>query len=218
MNQNSSTLFHRVLVPPKTETSLHPTMIYLHGRGADEEDLLGLSGYFDDRLLSISVRAPFRFEFGEGYTWYDILEMGKPGQQMFQSSYEKLSSFIDDALKTYPIDPKRLFLFGFSMGTVMAYAMLLTRPDLFAGIVANSGYLAEDTYLDYRWDAMAGKDLFITHGKQDPVIPVMAAQRARIQFEQANARTRYREYTMGHQISDESLADITAWIKQLLNT
>ncbi len=192
--------------------------MYLHGRGADEEDLLGLSGSFDERFLSIAVRAPFHFEYGGGYTWYDILELGKPKHDMFKSSYDLLLQFIDEALAKYPIDPKRLHLFGFSMGTVMAYALALTRPELFAGIVANSGYLAEDTHLKYRWNEIAGKDILITHGRLDDIIPVAASKRAFELFVKAEARAAYKEYEVAHQLSDRCAADIAVWLKERLDS
>lgn len=211
-------LVHQVLLPHKAKDSVHPTILYLHGRGADEEDLLGLSGAFDERFLSIAVRAPYRFDYGGGYTWYDILELGKPKQDMFQSSYEKLSQFIDEALAQYPVDPTRLFLFGFSMGTVMAYALALTRPELFAGIVANSGYLAEQTHLNYEWSEIEGKPVLITHGRLDDVIPAAASKRAFELFQNAKARVAYKEYDVAHQLSDRCVADISAWLKERLDS
>ena len=63
-----SSLVHRVLEPENSAASVHPTLIMLHGRGADEEDLLGLSTYLDQRFLYISARAPFGFQYGGGYT------------------------------------------------------------------------------------------------------------------------------------------------------
>lgn len=217
LRDSKQSLTHQVLLPQNSVESVHPTIIYLHGRGADEEDLLSLSGSFDERLLSIGVRAPFRFDSGGGYTWYEILERGKPEAAMFKASYEKLVHFIGEALTRYPIDSKRLFLFGFSMGTVMAYALALTRPELFAGIMANSGYLAEETHLNYKWNEIAGKEVLITHGALDDVIPAAASKRAYELFQKANARVIYKEYDVAHQLSDRSLVDISAWLKERLD-
>jgi phospholipase/carboxylesterase len=204
-------------MPQDAKASLHPTLILLHGRGADEEDLLGLSSYLDKRFLILSVRAPYPFEYSGGLTWYDIDEVGTPEPAMFKSSYDKLSAFVSDALARYPIDKKQLYLLGFSMGTVMSYALTLTQPGLFRGVVANSGYVAEGTHLRYQWNQLGNVEFFVTHGTQDPVIPVHIARKAKGLLETAHARFYYKEYPMGHQISEESLQDLSIWLTQRLD-
>ena len=212
----SSSLVHRILSPENSTAALHPTVIYIHGLGADEEDLLGLSGSYDPRLMSISVRAPFPLDYG-GYAWYDFQEAGQPEPAMFKQSYEALSQFVHDASLKYPIDPKQLYLFGFSMGTVMSLAMALTQPELFRGVVANSGCLAERTHLTYRWNELRQKNFFVGHGLGDPLIPVEASRITKTKLEEAQAAVEYHEYDMAHQISNEGIADIAAWLNNLLN-
>jgi phospholipase/carboxylesterase len=213
-----SALDHRIIVPKRTTASSHPTILMLHGRGADEEDLLGLAQYFDSAWLILSARAPFAFSPGGGYTWYDVGTVGTPEPAMFRTSYDKLSTFLDDALNGYPVDPKRLYLLGFSMGTVMSYALALTRPRLFRGVMANSGYVPEDTHLAFLWHELDDLDIFIAHGIFDPVIPIGFARRAKELFAKSNAHLTYREYPMAHQISEESLSDVVAWLNQRMNT
>jgi phospholipase/carboxylesterase len=192
-------------------------MIMVHGRGADEEDLPGLAARLDRRLLVLSVRAPYPFADGGGYTWYDVGTVGAPEPTMFRESYERLSQFVEDALREYPVDPTRLFLLGFSMGTVMSLALGLSRPGLVRGVSANSGYIAEGTHLSYRWNELAGASFFIAHGTLDPIIPIVMARRAKELFAASNAPHVYREYPMAHQISDESLGDIADWLQPLLD-
>ena len=189
----------------------------LHGRGADEDDLLGLAPYLDERLFILSVRAPFPFPYGGGFTWYDIGTVGTPEPIMFKESYEKLSAFVHNALASYPIDPPHLFLLGFSMGTVMSYSLALTQPSLFRGVIANSGYVPEGTHLALQWNESANVEFFIAHGAADPVVPVQFGRRAKELFSKTNVRFTYREYPMGHQISQESLADFAAWLKDRLD-
>ncbi len=217
MKTIDTSLVHRV-VPPDRAAAEHPALILLHGRGADEEDLLGLSEYLDERLLLISARAPYPFAYGGGYTWYDAGTMGEPDPAMFRTSYDALSRFVDDVLAGYPVDANRVFLLGFSMGTVMSYAISLTRPALFRGVIANSGYVPEGTDLVFRWDSISSVDFFIAHGVHDPVIPVQFARRAQQLFGEAHASFVYHEYPMEHQISGESLADAAAWLSERLNS
>jgi phospholipase/carboxylesterase len=212
-----STLVHLVEEPRNPRGDRFPTIIYVHGRGADEEDLLGLSSYLDGRLMSISVRAPYPFPFSGGFTWYEILPDLSADPVMFRSAYDRLSAFVTDACVQYPIDTKRLFLFGFSMGTVMAYALSLTRPGLARGVIANSGYLAEKVDLAYQWDKLGDTEFFVTHGTQDPVLPVHVGRKSKDLLVAAGAKLHYREYSMGHQISEESLRDIAVWLKERLD-
>jgi phospholipase/carboxylesterase len=165
----------------------------------------------DPRFFLLSVRAPFPFP-GGGYTWYDLEQIGAPDLAMFHDSYRRLSSFIDDAVAGYPIDPRRLCLFGFSMGTVMSYALGLSRPAAVRAVAANSGYLPEVPDLEYRWKELARTSFFITHGIQDPVIPVAMARHARDLLAARGASFTYREYAMSHTLGEQALADVAAWI------
>lgn len=190
-----------------------PTLILLHGRGATEEDLLGLVPYFPSQFLVIAARAPFPFSYG-GATWYDVLSSGTPHPDQFDESCERLVQFVHDAKKHYPIDPQRLFFLGFSMGTVMSYAFALTHPEEVSGVVAHSGYVPEDTSLVFAWEKLKGKGFFVAHGTQDPVIGVQFAQRAKELLEKTEAEVTYREYPIPHSMSDESIGEFSAWLGQ----
>jgi phospholipase/carboxylesterase len=188
----------------------------LHGRGADENDLLGLTPMLDERLLTISVRAPYPFSFGDGFTWFEIDDAGKPDQEMFLNSYKQLCKLTEDVLSHYPIDKRNLFLVGFSMGTMMSYSLSLTMPHLFRGVAAFSGYVPE-TNLEFHWNKLSKLDLFIAHGLFDPVIPVVLARMTREMFTSSNARWTYKEYPMEHEISPEAVADVSVWLRECLD-
>lgn len=212
-----SPLVHRVLQPRNAAArALHPTIVLLHGRGADEHDLAGISAFLDPRFLFLSVRAPYPFDPGGGFTWYEMEMDGTPDPGMFRNSYDQLNQFITHALQSFPVDPGRLFLFGFSMGTMMALAVALTSPGLFRGVVANSGYVPEKAGLDLKWSGHSSTSFFIAHGMHDPVIPIALGRRTKALFETSDAPWVYREYPMGHEISPESLADISEWLRTLI--
>ncbi len=217
MKTISTTLFHRIIPPGNPGAGPHPALLLLHGRGADEEDLLGLASAFDDRFFIISVRAPFSYEFG-GYTWYEFGPGGAPEPGMFRKSCDSLSQFLDDIRTHYPIDPARVFLFGFSMGSAMAFGIALSRPRDVRGVSANSGYVPEGTHLSLCWRELEGTAFFITHGALDPVIPIDAARHTRVLFEQSNAPFLYREYPAAHQMTDSCVADIAEWLRVMLET
>ncbi len=216
MKTIDSTLFHRVLPPEHAGGGPHPALIFLHGRGADEEDLLGLTSAFDERLFVISVRAPFPYEYG-GYTWYDAGTIGEPDPVRFPESCDRLAQFIDDVLAQYPVRRDKLFLYGFSMGCVMSYAYGLTHPGVVRGIAANSGYVPEGTHLQFRWQELAGTAFHITHGVHDPVIPIAFARHARSLFEHGTAPFTYTEYPSEHYLAEGCIQDTAVWLRGLID-
>lgn len=218
MNRGADTfsLHHILLEPEAPAGEKHPTVIMLHGLGADEHDLAGLAQYLDSRLLTISVRAPFPLEWG-GYKWYDFLDAGKPDPAHFKESCDRLAQFIDEALNAYPVDPSQLYLLGFSMGTVMALAMALSNPKKIRGVMANSGYLAEHTHLAYNWAGLNGIAFFVAHGLFDQVIPVQASRMIKARLEERGAQIEYHEYPMAHEISEESLNAMAHWLTRMID-
>jgi phospholipase/carboxylesterase len=210
-----STLVHRVLQPGDARAARPPALLLLHGRGADEEDLIDLARQYDPRFLVISARAPIVHP-GGGYTWYDVGHIGAPEPTTFRSSCEKLWQFADDVGASFPVDPAHVYLLGFSMGAVMSYALSLSRPGLFRGVAALSGYVPEGTHLEFRWKETGQTDYFISHGTDDGVVPVAFARRARELFAGSPAAVTYREYPGGHSIAEECVRDSADFLRRLL--
>jgi len=214
--RTAPSLIHKFLRPRRAVAGKPPALFLLHGRGADEDDLLGLAEYFDDRLFIVSPRAPHPFQMGGGYTWYDLEEIGKPDRAMFVSSHALLTQFLAQAVRDYNLDPARTFCCGFSMGSIMGLSVALTVPGRFRGVLSNSGYLPEDAGMEFDWSGVRGMPFFIGHGLYDPVIPYAYGRRAKEVLESHGAVVTHREYDMGHQINEESLADMIAWLAPLL--
>jgi Predicted esterase len=114
------------------------------------------------------------------------------------------------------VDADKIFLLGFSMGTIMSYAMSLSHPEKFAGVIAQSGFVRDHPELDFTWDRLNHCAFIITHGINDPIIPVALARKTNAMFLKSNAKFVYKEYPMGHEISGESLADVCEWLRKKL--
>lgn len=191
-----------------------PGLLLLHGRGADERDLLGLAPALDPRLLIVSARAPL--PLGWGYHWYELGEIGAPESESFGRSLDLLAAFIPTVVTGFGIDPRRLFLLGFSQGAMMSGSIALTRPDLAAGAVLLSGYLPLSSGLPIAEDRLAGFPVFVGHGVDDPVIPVAFGRQAGDYLTRIGANLTYREYPIEHRISELELDDIAAWLSSRL--
>lgn len=191
------------------QTPHTPTLIMLHGRGADEYDLFGLKKYLDPWLELYSLRAPYEFPWG-GFTWFELFDDGAVDEESFRHSRNELLSFIA-SVKT-----KELYLLGFSMGAIMSYSIALTQPNLCKGIACLSGFAPLQLEHEYKLNELQNLHIFISHGINDPVIPISSARRTRELLSRSNAHVTYNEYPFGHQIGEQCLADVLAWFKMVL--
>lgn len=209
-------LVHRT-APARAGDAPHPALLLLHGRGTDESDLLPLTAEIDERLFGVSARGPFQFPWG-GYAWYDLDPdgVGYPDEKTLLGSLEHLRAFVGEILEAYPIDPARLYVAGFSMGSVMAGTLVLTDPERIAGGMILSGYFPLHSRLPLKLDEAAGHPVFQAHGTYDPVIPVRFGRETRDYLETTPIDLTYREYPMAHQISGPELADMRGWMAERL--
>jgi phospholipase/carboxylesterase len=198
-----------VFQPASLPSEKKSTLIMLHGRGADEHDLFGLKEQLDPRLEFYSLRAPFEYEWG-GYSWFDLFEDGSVDEKSFDQSRNEILGFIT-TLKT-----DRLFLLGFSMGAIMSYSIALTHPGICHGILALSGFAPAQLEKEYKLQQLQDLKIFITHGINDPIIPVSSARATKAMLANSNASVEYHEYPMAHQINEASLSDCSAWLKRSL--
>ena len=202
-------MLYSIHSPAQQQTSDNPTLIMLHGRGSDEHDLFGLKDHFDPRLTIYSLRAPHQFGWG-GYTWFDLYEDGSVDEESFLNSTNEIITFIGS------LETKKLFLLGFSMGAIMSYSIALTKPNICSGIAALSGFAPEQLEHTYQLQELHDLHIFISHGRQDPIIPISSAQKTKELLARSNAHVSYNEYDMAHQINDQCLNDVTQWIVKLL--
>ena len=205
----------RVAKVRPVEPGTGPGLLLLHGRGADEYDLMGLEEGLDPRFTIISVRAPHRL--GSGFMWYDMYRLGEPDSETIRSSLTELRKFVDDIIRVYPIYAKRLYLLGFSQGAIMSAALALTDPEKVCGVIMHSGYVPTNPGMEASPDGLEGKPFFVAHGQYDDVIPVSYGREAAAYLAEHKARLTYREYPVGHTISEESFYDLSEWLADELD-
>ena len=194
-------------------------LVLHHGRGSDEQDLMGLAPVLDPdrRLHIVTPRAPLRLPGSPGYHWYLVPRVGYPDPDSFRAAYAELAAFHDELRERTGIGPERTVLGGFSMGTVMSYALGLggDRPAP-AGILALSGFIPTIDGWQPSLSDRSGTAVLIAHGRHDPVIPVTFARRAHELLEQAGFTVDYRESDAAHNVDPGDVPRTVAWLDRVL--
>lgn len=192
-----------------------PMLLLLHGVGSNERSMAALAGAFDPRFLVVSARSPIALG-PDSFAWFHV-SFGAQGPAIDASEaaagWAHVTRFVDEVVAAYGVDPARVFVGGFSQGAIMALAALLTSPGHIVGAVAMSGRLLPEVLPHAAApEALRGKRVLLVHGVVDEKLGIHFARSAREQLERLPIDLTYRELSMGHAVTEESLAEVAAWL------
>jgi phospholipase/carboxylesterase len=216
MESKLLSLPHLVQFPDTVQNAVpgvqYPTVLAIHGLGSNEHDLIGLAPHLPEGLLWISPRAPLVVG-RNAFEWYRVKVIGRPDPEQVLSALETIDRFVDEIRSTYPVDPRKLFLLGFSQGSLLSMCYALTHPSKVAGVIAQSGYIPSHIPLEVDEPGIRNKPFLLTHGEQDTMIPVEWARASRDRLLSLGVDLSYHEFQMGHNVSLDSLEVISKWLK-----
>jgi phospholipase/carboxylesterase len=220
MQPKQLSLVHLIQPPREQLAGLPPLLLLLHGVGSHEGDLFDLVPYLDGRFFIVSARAPITLAPGS-YAWFHV-EFTATGSiinpEEAESSRQTLIRFIDEVVEAYELDSKRVYLLGFSQGAIMSFSVALTQPDKVAGIVAMSGrILPEIGSVIAPRERLKGLPILVVHGVSDNVLPIENGRASQKLLSTLPVKLDYREYWMGHTVSEESLARVSTWLRERLD-
>jgi len=190
-------------------------LVLHHGRGADEDDLLGFGDVLDPerRLHVVTPRAPLTLPGWPGHHWYVVPRVGYPDPDTFHAAFDALADFHDELWERTGVGPEKTVHGGFSMGSVMSYSLGLgaSRPAP-AGILAFSGFVPT---VDGWEPALAGREqvrVFIAHGRRDPIMDVAFARAARDLLAAGGLDVSYHESDAAHHIDPAHVPAAVDWV------
>ena len=194
-------------------------LVLMHGVGSNEQDLFSLAPQIPDRFHVLSLRAPFRMGPG-AHAWFDFsIEPG--GERSINEVQEAesralVAQAVQSAAEQLGIPPERVVVGGFSQGGIMALSLLLTKPALMqAAMVWHSRLLQQVVPLTAPADALRGKQLWLSHGTHDNVIPLAHAQAIAHHMAPLPVTVSYHEFPSAHEIRPSELAATVAWLESL---
>lgn len=156
-------------------------IVFVHGYGADGNDLIGLGRHWQRMLPTaafVSPNAPERCPGSPtGFQWFGITRM-QPDEMLrgVERAAPALNAFIDAELARLNLDASKLALVGFSQGTMMSLHVGLRRKIPPAAIVGFSGVLPGAEKLPA--EIVGRPPVLLVHGDTDEMIPVQALHAA----------------------------------------
>ncbi len=216
LDQSSLSFLHR---PAASDRAAPWLLVLMHGVGSNEQDLFGLADYVPPQFHVVSLRGPFALGPGS-HAWFQF-SVARDGSRTIDTTQETASraAIIQtvQALAAYlDVPASRVVLGGFSQGGIMALSLLRTRPDLLqAALVMHSRLLPEVDARAAPAEALQGKQLWVSHGLQDTVIPLASAQAIRAHAATLPVALTYTEFPGAHEIRPAELQAAMLWLQAL---
>jgi phospholipase/carboxylesterase len=189
-----------------------PLVVLLHGRGSNEQDIIGLASHLADGPAYAAVRAPIA-EAG-GYAWFANRGIGRPVAESLAETMAWFRAWLEEVAPT----GRPVVLVGFSGGAAFAGGLLLEEPERFAGAAILYGTLPFDAGVPVTPARLAGVPVFVAQGEQDSVIPRELLERTWTYLLGDSGAPAYaRRDPGGHSLTAQTAADLGGWIVERLD-
>ncbi|WP_017602830.1 alpha/beta hydrolase [Nocardiopsis alkaliphila] len=188
-----------------------PTLLLLHGTGADEHDLLPLGRALAPGAALLSPRG--KVDENGMNRWFRRLREGVFDVDDLIARTAELAAFVEAATATYDLDPKRIVVSGFSNGANTGAGLLLLHP----GLVAGAALFAGGAPLQGREPApvdLSGTRVFLGNGVADPITTIDQARLLAAQLGERGAKVRTEEHPGGHQLPPQTVARAQEWFER----
>ena len=205
--------------PPAAGGPARQLVVFLHGVGADGNDLIGLSPYFASALphaAFVAPDAPFPCDMAPfGRQWFSLQDRSPSVITAgVRKAAPSLNAFLDAQLAERGLKDDALALVGFSQGTMMSLFVAPRRPRPCAGIVGFSGALVDGESL--KAEALSKPPMLLIHGDADMVVNPACLPHAAELLKGAGIPVQTSLHPgLGHSIDEPGIEESVTFLKRL---
>ena len=198
--KNGKKLLYRFFAPKSVaEGTKLPLVLFLHGAGERGDDNKAQLKHCVARFLKNQKKHPCFVivpQCPKGDRWANLDWKAPVGglKKKPTAPMGMALEVVDRIVKDYPVDPKRIYVSGLSMGGYGTWDALFRRPKLFAAGIPICG--GADTATA---PVMASIPQWVFHGGKDEVVPTRFSRAMVKALKQAEGTPKYTEYPgVGH--------------------
>ena len=184
-------------------------LVLLHGWTGDENSMWIFTRKLPAQIAILAPRGLYIAPEG-GYTWYKHQPetWGLPVMDDLRPSAEAIIDFIDDWSRMAGVNADQIDLIGFSQGAALSYTLACLHPERIRALAALSGFLPDGAEDLLARRTLAGKPVFVAHGRQDNMIPVEQVRRSVALLKDSGAQVSYCESDGRHKVSAECFTEM----------
>jgi phospholipase/carboxylesterase len=193
----------------------YPLLVFFHGHGGNEEQILRLAPCLSRRnYICIALRGPQRVACRAdgrwGYGWG-----ADDSADAVMEDY--VLRAVEHTRRTYHVHSERIYLAGFCEGATLAYRLGLLFPERFAGLISLNGCMPRRGCPLLRLPEVRQLRVFIGHGIANAVVPLSLARADFRLLYTAGLSVHQHTYPATHRLHIDMLRDINRWVMRHCN-
>jgi phospholipase/carboxylesterase len=198
-------------------------VVLLHGWGAPGDDLVALAHALDRPRTRFFLPAGPLPEMGGGRAWWHLDPNDRPAHAWdaqeaagHQPHHQVLAArtALQTVLRTIKARhrPDTLMLGGFSQGAMLALDVALAAAPPVDRVAALSGVMLADSLPALKAPRATRPPVFVSHGRQDPVLPYQGGEKAKDLLERHGYQVTFHPFEGGHGIPEEVVEALRAFL------
>jgi phospholipase/carboxylesterase len=216
-----------------------PLVVLLHGFGAPGTDLVplwrqldvphGVRFAFPEGPLDLATVAGPGYFGARAWWMIDIATLeaamvsgaGRPDRSAdvpegLAAAREKVVATLDALETELSVPAGQIVLGGFSQGAMLALDVALRTSRPLAGLVLMSGTLLAREEWVPAMVSRRGTPVLMSHGRSDPLLPFVTAERLRDLLSDAGLQVRWSAFNGGHTITEGVTEELARFIRDVL--
>lgn len=209
-------LYYDLRIPKQSSA---PLLIALHGYGANKKQMMreaqqmapeefaivSLQGFHQHLKEPKEPGGPLRFGFG----WLSNFHP----EDSVQVHHQALLDLIQKLTGDKTVDPKQVFLLGFSQTCALNYRFAFTHPETLRGVIGICGGLPGDweTSESYKPTNAA---VFHLAGEKDEFYPPARVSDFEARLKLRSQNVEFKSYDAAHEIVPAMRDDVREWLKK----
>lgn len=190
-----------------------PLLVFLHGYGSNEQDLMGLSQYLPEEFTYLSVRAPL--QAGPGFSWFPLTQEIDYSIESVEQSVKALWQLLEPLAAEH----SSLTLLGFSQGMAMATSLARYQRKAVKAVVGLSGFAVDPAGSDlFKDEDLAAEPLPLFWGR-DLADPVITKDKIAYTLGWAPKHTELTSQTypqIAHSVCMEEIQDVAEFLNRVV--
>ena len=207
--------FIHQFIPSNNRKANLSTLLLLHGTGGNENDLIPIAKMLSSSPANASILSPRGKVLENGMPrFFRRLSEGVFDIEDLKFRTHELADFIENASRLYNFDLEHIIAVGYSNGANIASSLLLLHPEILSAAIL---FRPMVPFIPDTLPNLISKNIFISAGEWDPIIPRQNTEKLFDIFKKAHARVSIYWQKSGHEVGQEEIQAAKEWLSHYIS-